>query len=93
VKAEHIKLLKSMPETDWTTALNQDGSFKPEYMAECCRIAIYNWTIRLLAEDGKDCPMPYNGWRNNFDALKAWRDALDYWEAKAKEADETRFTG
>ena len=92
---DYTKLLKDI-DFDWKQALDCDGDFKPELMAEGCRNAIQNWTVRMLTGysfgiGGYPMQTVKKGlvWYSCEDAIRSWKEALDYWEAKIEEKNET----
>lgn len=63
------------------------SSLTPEEAVVSCKAAIRNWTFRMLHGD-KFVPGSVESrpvWQCHQDALQAWKDALEYWEAKLSE--------
>lgn len=70
-------------------------SLSPEHCVAVCRRALENWGKALL-EPGASMDRIYEfadgeiRWIGIPGAILAWKEALDYWEAKAKGDDEAR---
>lgn len=74
---------------DVSGALNFNSEDPPEKLAEGCRVALYNWTIQMLHQGHFGEPLSSMSktrpvWSSYTDALEAWQEALEYWEAKCQ---------
>lgn len=85
-----------MKDTSWHKLLKNEGSrgydilqailqmqpthLTPEQCVEECRHALHNWTVTAVHETKTGLPQ----WATPIDAINAWQEALEYWEAKCQ---------
>ena len=61
--------------------MRDDGRPTADHI-EMCKHALYNWGFHVLTGTSGS-----EKFATPVDAVKAWQTALDFWEAKAREAD------